>query len=74
MELGEQRMLGVMQGRLEGVEGRVERIENKVDVIYERVTSAKGGVRMLMMVVSVTAALTTLLNNLGAVAKWLAGN
>lgn len=74
MDGQEQRQMGVMQGQLEAQQDRLDRMEDKLDVIYERVTSAKGGAKTLLILISVTAAVTTLFNNLGSLGKWLASN
>lgn len=74
MNSDEYREIGMLRGQITAQQQRLDRMEDKLDVIFQQVTSAKGGAKTLITLISVTVALTTLINNLGAVAKWLSSS
>lgn len=65
MEQQTQREIGVLQGTVQSIESRVGKMEEKVDKIYTIVTSNSGGWKALLSIITLTAVVTTILNNLG---------
>lgn len=64
------RDIGNLQGRMQNTEERLKTIEAKIDLLVEAVAQSKGGLRTLIAVSSVIAAITA---SLASFATWLIG-
>lgn len=60
------RNVGALEARADAQEARLERIEQKVDVLVEAIAQSRGGIRVLIAVGSVAAALA------GLIGAWIA--
>jgi hypothetical protein len=60
------RNIGALEARADAQEQRLERIEQKVDVLVEALAQSRGGLRMLIAVGSIAAALA------GLIGAWIA--
>ena len=63
---GIHRNIGALEARANAQEERLKRIESKVDTIVDVVSQSRGGIRMLISVGSIAAALA------GVLGAWIA--
>lgn len=69
MDIDTARKFGQMESRLDALEQRSQRMEEKIDVLVERFASNAGGTKMLVTLLTLSAALGGLLTK---IAEWIA--
>lgn len=68
MDIDTARKFGQMESRLDSLEERSRRMEEKLDVVVERLASNAGGTKMLVTLLTLSAALGGLLTK---IAEWV---
>lgn len=67
MDIDTARKFGQMESRLDALEERSRRMEDKLDIVVQRLASNAGGTKMLITLLTLSAALGGLLTK---IAEW----